>query len=171
MNYPFRNLVFEGGGVKGIAYVGVMKILEDQSLKRIPEHYKKQNDSFIAASPQSSPYIYNKETLGFRLDSEREIAVFRDGQEPQHIRIENFMDYTLQLIETILDAQNNQHLHSDDWHRTIYVDTLGVRTTEFDLADDRKNDLIKSGSDATVRYLTWWNDTSHDPDVNHPSST
>ena len=28
MTYPFRNLVFEVGGVKGIAYVGAMKVLE-----------------------------------------------------------------------------------------------------------------------------------------------
>lgn len=28
MRYPFKNLVFEGGGVKGIAYVGAMKSLE-----------------------------------------------------------------------------------------------------------------------------------------------
>lgn len=28
MAYPFRNLVFEGGGVKGIAYVGALEILE-----------------------------------------------------------------------------------------------------------------------------------------------
>jgi NTE family protein len=166
--------IFVDGGVLNNYPVKLFdreKYLEDQSLKRIPEYYKKQNDTFIAASPHSSPYLYNKETLGFRLDSAREIAVFRDGQEPQHIRIEYFLDYTLQLIETILDAQNNQHLHSDDWHRTIYVDTLGVKTTEFDLSDDRKNDLVTSGRDATARYLTWWNDTSHDLAINHPSST
>lgn len=32
MNYPFRNLVFEGGGVKGIAYVGAMKVLEKEGI-------------------------------------------------------------------------------------------------------------------------------------------
>ena len=37
MEYPFRNLVFEGGGVKGIAYVGAMEVL--QSLK-ILQHLK-----------------------------------------------------------------------------------------------------------------------------------
>lgn len=84
---------------------------------------------------------------------------------------EKYLDYTLHLIETIPDAQNNQHLHSDDWHRTIYIDTLGVKTTEFDLSDGRKNDSIKSGSDATTQYLKWWNDTSKDLAVNHPSST
>ena len=32
MNYPFRNLVFEGGGVKGIAYVGAMRVLEKEGI-------------------------------------------------------------------------------------------------------------------------------------------
>ena len=30
MNYPWRNLVFEGGGVKGIAYVGALSVLEGE---------------------------------------------------------------------------------------------------------------------------------------------
>jgi NTE family protein len=32
MDYPFRNLIFEGGGVKGIAYVGAMKVLENKKI-------------------------------------------------------------------------------------------------------------------------------------------
>jgi len=30
MTVQFRNLIFEGGGVKGIAYVGAMRILEQR---------------------------------------------------------------------------------------------------------------------------------------------
>lgn len=30
--YPFTNLVFEGGGVKGIAYVGALKVLADRGI-------------------------------------------------------------------------------------------------------------------------------------------
>ena len=32
MNYPFKNLVFEGGGVKGIAYVGAFKELKKREI-------------------------------------------------------------------------------------------------------------------------------------------
>ncbi len=32
MAYPFKNLVFEGGGVKGIAYVGAIKVLEEKGI-------------------------------------------------------------------------------------------------------------------------------------------
>ncbi|HSG99404.1 MAG TPA: patatin-like phospholipase family protein, partial [candidate division Zixibacteria bacterium] len=32
MAYHFRNLVFEGGGVKGIAYVGAMNVLKAKGI-------------------------------------------------------------------------------------------------------------------------------------------
>ena len=32
MKYPFKNLVFEGGGVKGIAYVGAMEVFEKKQI-------------------------------------------------------------------------------------------------------------------------------------------
>ena len=32
MGYHFRNLVFESGGVKGIAYVGALEVLEAQGV-------------------------------------------------------------------------------------------------------------------------------------------
>ena len=30
--YHFRNLVFEGGGVKGIAYVGALEVLDQEGI-------------------------------------------------------------------------------------------------------------------------------------------
>jgi predicted acylesterase/phospholipase RssA len=27
-NYPYRNLVFKGGGIRGIAYAGALEVLE-----------------------------------------------------------------------------------------------------------------------------------------------
>ena len=30
--YPFRNLVFDGGGVKGIAYSGALAVLEERGI-------------------------------------------------------------------------------------------------------------------------------------------
>lgn len=35
--------------------------------------------------------VYNKETLGFRLDKEEEILMFRDGAEPQSAEIDDFL--------------------------------------------------------------------------------
>jgi NTE family protein len=32
MTTQFRNLVFEGGGVKGIAYIGAMQVLDNRGI-------------------------------------------------------------------------------------------------------------------------------------------
>lgn len=137
---------------------------------RVPSYYEKENKLLSKISPKSSPYIYNKETLGFRLDSEKEIGVFRDGQEPQRTDIENFLDYTMQLIGTVLAVQDSQHLHEDDWHRTVYINTLGVGTTDFDLSEAKKKELVASGKKAAESYLAWWSDTSKDVAINHPKA-
>lgn len=146
------------------------KYLEDQALKRIPGYYEEENKALAKKSPKSSQYIYNKETLGFRLDSAKEIGVFRDGQESQHVNIENFLDYTMQLIKTILAIQDSQHLHEDDWHRTVYIDTLGVGTTDFDLNESLKKDLVSSGKKSAEEYLKWWSEITQDLAINHPTS-
>ncbi|MGD9250630.1 MAG: patatin-like phospholipase family protein [Desulfobacterales bacterium] len=169
-----RGDVFVDGGVINNYPVKLFdreKYLEDESLRRIPKYYEEENTKLKAKFPKSSAYIYNKETLGFRLDSAKEIGVFRDGQEPQHNDIENFLDYTMELIKTVLAVQDSQHLHSDDWHRTVYIDTLGVGTTDFDLSDSRKKELVASGRKAAVAYLEWWSDETSDLAINHPKSS
>ncbi|RMF17754.1 MAG: patatin, partial [Gammaproteobacteria bacterium] len=136
-----RDDVFVDGGAINNYPVKIFdrrKYLEDASLARQTDYYDKENTRLAEISPLSSPYVYNKETLGFRLDSDTEIGVFRDGQSPDSVEIDHFLDYTMQLVKTVLSVQDNQHLHSDDWHRTVYIDTLGVGTTDFGLTDEKK---------------------------------
>lgn len=128
-----------------------------------PEYYEAENARFLTAHPDSSPYVYNKETLGFRLDSKEEIAVFRDGAEPQATKIDDFFDYAWALIGTILDSQASQHLHSDDWQRTVYIDTLGVGTTDFDLDGEKKLELVESGITHTTHYFDWYDNPKSAP--------
>ena len=134
--------------------------------KRNTDYYEKQNASFLKEHTESSPYVYNKETLGFRLDSKEEISGFRYN-EPQVEKIDHFFKYIRALIKTILESQSNTHLHGDDWQRTIYIDTLGVSTTDFDLADDLKTDLEKSGRSGAEEYFKWFDDPNNQP-VNRP---
>lgn len=169
-----RGDVFVDGGVINNYPVKLFdreKYLFDTALQLTPAYYASENKKLMKVSPASSPYIYNKETLGFRLDSGKEIAVFRDGQTPQSNKIDNFMDYTMQLVKTLLAVQDSQHLHEDDWHRTVYIDSLGVSTTDFNLTDAKKLKLAESGRNGATAYLKWWSDTSSDIAINHPSST
>lgn len=169
-----RDDVFVDGGLANNYPVKLFdrdKYLENEALRRVPEYYETENQKLRQMGSSISHYIYNKETLGFRLDSGREIAVFRDGQEPQREDIENFLDYTMQLVKSLLSVQENQHLHSDDWHRTVYIDTKGISTFDFDLSDRSKQALVASGKRAAEKYLEWWDDTTTDLAKNHPTAT
>ena len=67
-------------------------------------------------------------------------------------------DFTKALIKTLIDAQQDStHLESDDWKRTVYIDTLGVGTTDFEISDQKKDQLIKSGYDCAKKYFAWKN--------------
>ena len=136
------------------------KYLETPEGGKTTEYYDAINTGFLTPDRPSSPYIFNKETLGFRLDSKEEISMFRDQAEPIHQTIENFFDYASALVGTVTEAQQNSHLHSDDWQRTIYIDTLGVKTTQFDLSDDMKKNLVQSGKDGVIAYFDWFDKTS-----------
>ena len=135
--------------------------LESHSM--VTDYYKKHNAGLKRKKLEISPYLYNKETLGFRLDSEREIATFRDQAEPVPEPIDDFFDYTRNLLKTLMDAQANSHLHSDDWQRTIYIDTLGVKTTEFKITDAKKKALVDSGRNGTETYFKWYDDPDSSP--------
>ena len=128
-----------------------------------PEYYEKINNEVKNLSRPVSKYVYNKQTLGFRLDTKEEIALFRDQAEPVINKINDFMDYSWALIETILGAQQNTHLHSDDWARTVYIDTLGVNTTDFNLMDEKKQALVNSGRQGTQEYFNWFDKETEAP--------
>jgi NTE family protein len=164
-----RGDVYVDGGVLDnypIRFFDRKKYIDDEDFdahSREPAYYAKHNQTLKAMGKEISPYVYNRETLGFRLDSEAEIAAFRDHAEPQQHKIDDFFSYAWGLIETIMESQAGQHLNSDDWQRTIYIDTLGVKTTDFDLDDAKKEALVKSGREHTLRYFEWYDNPQQKP--------
>lgn len=126
---------------------------------RKANYYRPINFALKKQNRAISPYVYNKETLGFRLDTRTEISLFRDQAEPPHHQIDHFFDYAWALVDTFLNYQQNIHLHSDDWARTIYIDTMEVKTTDFEIPDSRKKDLISSGQKGAQEYFEWFDHT------------
>jgi NTE family protein len=167
-----RNDVYVDGGCLNNYPVKLFdreKYILPENLARmaVPQpYYVKQNEDFLKAHPESSPYTFNRETLGFRLDTKEEMAVFRYN-ERQTQNISGFTDYVKALVKTMLESQNNSHLHSDDWQRTIYIDTLGVSTTDFDLSDENKQALVDSGKKGALNYFSWF-DTTTEKVINRP---
>lgn len=169
-----RNDVYVDGGVLNNYPVKLFDrkkyILAKEQIKMAvnTSYYDKENKVFLKKNPNSSPYVFNKQTLGLRLDSKQEIGVFRDAKEPQHHKIDDLFDYALALITTIMESQGNMHLHSDDWQRTVYIDTLGVGTTDFDITDTMKKNLETSGVKGMKDYFKWF-DSKNGVPVNKPA--
>ena len=84
MAAQFRNLIFEGGGVKGIAYVGAMQVLEQRGVLKNIERVGGTSAGAINA------LLF---ALGFDIPSQREIL--------ESIAFKKFMDDSFGLIRDI----------------------------------------------------------------------
>lgn len=152
LNYPIK--LFDRG-----KYVA-----EDEAYAaRATEYYNKENALFALMRPDRSPYIYNRQTLGLRLDTREEIGLYRYDEPLTPKGIRNFTDYAKALLQALMNSQENTHLHGDDWQRTIYINTLDVKTTDFDLTDERKEALLKQGVSYAEEYFRWFEDPAQDP--------
>ena len=125
---------------------------------RRTEYYEKLNTKKVVREQiGDNHYIYNKETLGFRLDAKEDIAMYLSHKETVRNEINTFFTYSKALVTTLIDFQDNVHLHSDDWQRTVYIDTLGVRAIDFGIPNEKKQKLVESGRKYTEAYLEWYN--------------
>jgi NTE family protein len=102
-------------------------------------------------------YVFNYETLGFRLDSTKVIEYNRNGWASEPMPVNNVKDYALALINFMMEMANKKHLHQNDWNRTVFIDTLDVKTTDFKLSPVKINDLIISGRTGVTNYFNWKN--------------
>jgi NTE family protein len=100
-------------------------------------------------------FVFNHETLGFRLDSKDVIEYNRRGWQLPPAKIDNIKEYSLSLMDFMMEMANRAHLHDNDWNRTVSIDTLDVKTTDFAGVKKRVDDLIKSGRTAVTDYFTW----------------
>ena len=131
--------------------------LADLNNARRTEYYETINEKLrMQRSTSRNEYVYNKETLGFRLDAKEDIDMYLTHEE-NFSEINGFFDYTKALVTTLIDFQTNVHLHGDDWQRTVYIDTLGVRAIDFDIPKEKKDELVASGRLYTEAYLEWYN--------------
>lgn len=94
----------------------------------------------------------NDETLGFRLDPPDEIAALRHGQTT-HKPIDSVQCYGLAMYEALLGTQNTHFRFQEEEFRTIFINTLNVGTTQFDIDQERKNKLVEQGEIATREFI------------------
>jgi NTE family protein len=169
VRYGDRSDVYVDGGVmrnypvKIFDRLRYIDIQNESYAARNTDYYNKENAAFSLENPGRSPYVYNRQTLGMRLDSQDEIALFRYNEPVKGKEIKNFTDYAKALMASIMSVQENQHLHSDDWQRTIYMNTLDVKATDFTLTDETKKALINEGIKGAENYFRWLEDPNESP--------
>ncbi len=138
-------------------------LVQEPAAARRTEYYNRENAAFALENPGRSPYVYNRQTLGLRLDTAEEIGLFRYDEPAVGKPINHFADYARALLTAILAVQENQHLHSDDWQRSLYIDTLDVKTTDFKLPVAKKQALLRQGIAGAETYFKWFEDPAQDP--------
>lgn len=126
------------------------------------ERYVSKADNSEKVSYNTDPgFVFNYETLGFRLDSTKVIEYNKDNWACEPVDIKNIKDYALGLVNFMMEMANKKHLHQNDWNRTIFIDTLDVKTTDFKLGNDKINALVQSGRKGVTDYFAWRDADAH----------
>lgn len=95
----------------------------------------------------------NLETLGFRVDNPKKFNIGEFNEGPLENNIDSLKNYIDTLLGTLLDFASKVHLSEKNWKRTIYIDSMGVTASDFNLSDSQKAKLIESGIEATKNWL------------------
>ena len=61
------------------------------------------------------------------------------------------------------NAQNISHLETEDWHRTIFVDTHHIDGFNFNINLDTKKLLADSGRQGVTDYFKWYDKDKFGP--------
>lgn len=134
VDYPFTNLVFEGGGVKGIAYGGALEVLDSQGILPNIERVAGTSAGAITATLVALGYSPSEvRSLLFNLD----FGQFEDGGATGLWRLLHRFgwyrgDYYLGLMRCLVGGKTgNVHSTFADLHR-LPTRELHLFTTDLD---------------------------------------
>jgi NTE family protein len=90
----------------------------------------------------------NPQTIGFYLYD-------RNGnKKPSSLTYDQPIDYCKSLFETLLDSQNIDFANNEAMEkRTVKIDDFGIAATDFEITQQQKEQLYKSGVYYTEAYL------------------
>ncbi|MBI1886008.1 MAG: patatin-like phospholipase family protein [Chloroflexi bacterium] len=97
-------------------------------------------------------------TFGFDLHDPADRG---DGEAPwpEDVReIDNVFDFARAVWETLAAALERRHVPERHWARTVAIDSLGLKATDFDLSEDEKERLWHSGVAAARAFMVEWGD-------------
>ncbi|MBL4577811.1 MAG: patatin-like phospholipase family protein [Flavobacteriales bacterium] len=102
-------------------------------------------------------FKFNHETLGFRLDCSKMIEDIKNNNDFPPTPVENYRSCATEILDYMMEGGNRSHLQGNDWHRTIFIDTLDVGATDFDIPQAKIEELMDSGRRGVKEHFEWRN--------------
>ena len=78
--------------------------------------------------------------------------------------------FIMSLVSTMLDAHDKAYIDKANYNRTIGIPTMGIQTTQFDLSQNDKNLLLRSGQEAAIQFFKDWDFNAHNQEFRAESS-
>lgn len=88
-------------------------------------------------------------TFGFKLVEDR-VSHTATGKT-------DFISFLLDVFSTMIDKNEEIYVKDKDAVRTIFIPTLGVSTTDFDITKEMKLKIFQSGYKSAEKFLNIWN--------------
>jgi len=97
-------------------------------------------------------YFKDKDnTIGFKLvnsNEKRDDQIYHDND-----KITNIKQFGKNIINSLTEQIERLHIKDDYWNKTITINCLGVKTTEFNIPKNTKLKLVEEGYKATTDFL------------------
>lgn len=125
------------------------------SIPYVFEAIKYNGDTYVDGGVlENYPFNYFKDTqntIGFKLVSANEK---KDGIIKHYNNdIHNIKDFSINIIKSMMNQLERLYISKDYWNKTITINTLGINSTDFNLNDNQKKNLILEGYRSTIEYF------------------
>jgi NTE family protein len=96
---------------------------------------------------------YNFATLGFRIDSDKQINNDRESKNIAPMPVGNLKQYMNALYNMVIENLNRQQLTTEDWQRTISISDGKIGPKIRKLSAEEIGILIENGKQAMKKHL------------------
>ena len=122
--------------------------------------YVTEAKNFEIREMKGSKVDVNHETLGLWLDTSAGIDNLRNRKPRPPVKIAKLKDFASSLVDYLMEMANLAHLEDYDWNRSVLIDSLDVKATDFDSVKAKAGELVESGKKGVVDYFKWLNSVS-----------
>ncbi len=99
-------------------------------------------------------FISNSATIGFRIDTDKQIENDRLNKELAQMPVHNLKEYGAAFYNMIIENLNRQTLSENDWKRTVSISDGAIKPRLRKLSQSEIAILIENGRVATFNFLS-----------------